>query len=809
MMASLQRSVHLLSNVAIATHRSGRFHSRRRLALRPVALAAAVLFCLLPSAQAQTAPEARGLTLKSSPQLQERIPAASHSSLPVFVTGDFTTGRTDLDTVVEGHAMLRRGDLVIRADRMEYYQPDDLAKARGSVSINRAGTVYEGAVLQLKLDSFEGFFQQARYRFLKNEAHGEADRVDFLDDSRAVIRNASYTTCQRQPGPDWMPDWILRATSIHIDSEAEVGQAEGAVLRFKGVPILPFPSISFPLSEKRKSGFMPPVIGLDNINGVDITVPYYWNIAPNRDATLFPAIMSKRGVDLGGEFRYLESSAKGLVRANFMPTDSLRSRDRWGLATTHSGSLNTGLAGVGALGFNVNLNRVSDDDYWRDFPRATTSLTQRLLPNDASLSWARGDFSTTLRTVKWQTLQDVAAPITPPYDRMPELAARYARNNLSGFDYALDLNITQFQGDRVLTRQVDAWRSYAIAQVSHPWLAPGWFVTPKLQWHATQYRFDAPLANLATSANRVLPTFSLDSGLVLERDANYGGRDYRQTLEPRAFYVYTPFRDQSALPNYDSAANDFNFASIYSENAFGGNDRISDNNLLTLGVTTRLLDPATGAEAARFGVAQRLRFKDQNVTLPGGVPVTDRISDLMLGATINWNPRWSLDSTVQFNSKTNSSERSTLGGRYSPGNYRVVSAAYRLQRGLSEQIDLGWQWPINDLWGDLGEDRGAGMGQGSPRWYSVGRMNYSLKDGKLVDSIVGIEYDAGCWLGRVVLERLQRSGATATQRVLFQLEFVGFSRLGSNPLQTLKENIPRYQYLREQTTQPSRFGQYD
>jgi LPS-assembly protein len=197
------------------------------------------------------------------------------------------------------------------------------------------------------------------------------------------------------------------------------------------------------------------------------------------------------------------------------------------------------------------------------------------------------------------------------------------------------------------------------------------------------------------------------------------------------------------------------------------------------------------------------------VTLPGGVPVTDRISDLMLGATINWNPQWSLDSTVQFNAKTNSSERSTLGGRYSPGNYRVVSAAYRLQRGLSEQLDLGWQWPINDLWGDLGQDRGAGLGQGSNRWYSVGRMNFSLKEGKLVDSIVGIEYDAGCWLGRAVLERLQRSGAAATQRVLFQLEFVGFSRLGSNPLQTLKENIPRYQYLREQTTQPSRFGQYD
>jgi LPS-assembly protein len=168
-----------------------------------------------------------------------------------------------------------------------------------------------------------------------------------------------------------------------------------------------------------------------------------------------------------------------------------------------------------------------------------------------------------------------------------------------------------------------------------------------------------------------------------------------------------------------------------------------------------------------------------------------------------------MDATVQFNPTINSSERTTLSGRYNPGNYRVLSAAYSMQRGVSEMVDVGWQWPINDLWGDKGQDLGAGAGQGAGRWYSVGRMNYSLKDGKPIDSIVGFEYDAGCWLGRAVLERMQRSGATASQRLMFQLEFVGFSRLGSSPLQSLKENIPRYQYLREQTTQPSRFGQYE
>ena len=777
---------------------------------RPIALALAGLALLLVSeSHAQDAAQAQALTLKPSLQLQETTASSTRLSLPTFVSGDAVTGRPDLEMVIEGHAMLRKGDTVIRADRMEYDQAADQAKAQGAIRINRAGNVYEGSSLELKLDSFQGFLQQPSYHFLRNDAHGEADRVDFVDASRSVIHNANYTTCQRQPGPNWLPDWILRASTIQIDSEEEVGQTEDAVLSFKGVPMLPLPSLSFPLSDKRKSGFMPPTPEQDNINGLEFTLPYYWNIAPNRDATLTPSIMSKRGIDLGGEFRYLEPDVKGQVQGNFMPTDTLRSRDRWSLATTHSGAMDMGGDSAGGLGFKVNLNRVSDDNYWLDFPRSANTLTPRLLPNDVTVSWQRDDFSATLRTLTWQTLQNVTAPITPPYDRMPELSARYQRTQGGGFDYSLDLNITKFLGDRALTGQPNAVRSVAVAQLSRPWLAPGWFITPKLQWHATQYEFDAPLTNLATSTTRVLPTFSLDSGLVLERDASIFGQAFRQTLEPRAFYVNTPFRDQSALPVYDSAAYDFNFTSIYSENAFSGNDRIADNNLLTLGVTTRLLDPVTGAEDARFSVAQQQRFQQQSVTLPGGVPVIDHASDLMLGTTINWNPRWSLDSTVQFNPSTNSSERTTVSARYNPSNYRVLSATYSLQRGVSELVDLGWQWPINDLWGDKGQDLGAGLGQGSGRWYSVGHLNYSLKDKQQIDSIFGFEYDAGCWLGRVVLERLQRVGATASQHLMFQLEFVGFSRLGSSPLQSLKDNIPRYQYLREQTTQPSRFGQYD
>jgi LPS-assembly protein len=777
---------------------------RARFALTPVALVACAMLQPHPAAAQEAAP----LALKPSTMLRDALPPSARDKLPTYVSGDRVEGHTDLDTVVEGNAQLRRGDTVIRADRLEYYQPDDLARARGNVHINRSGDIYEGPLLELKVEAFEGFFNQPRYRFLRNNAYGEADRVDFIDDKRAVVRNATYTTCQRRPGPSWMPDWILRAASIRIDNEEEVGQASGAVLSFKGLPILPVPDLSFPLSDKRKSGLLPPTIGLDSLSGMELTMPYYWDIAPNRDATLYPTLMTKRGVDLAGEFRYLEPAYGGQVRADYMPNDLLRQRNRWGYAILHNGLIATPLPGP--LGLSLNLNRVSDDNYWRDFSRSTESLTQRLLANDGTLSWARGNLSLSVRALKWQTLQDVSAPIVPPYDRVPQLVAHYGFANLpGGLQASIDADYTKFESDRVLNNQPNAQRAYTLAQISRPWQAPGWFVVPKLQLHTRHYQFDDALANGTTSASVTVPTFSLDSGLVFERDASYFGRSFRQTLEPRAFYVHTPFRDQSLLPNYDSAAMDFNFATIYTENAFAGNDRIADNNLLTLGATTRLLDPDTGAEAARFGVAQRLRFKDQRVTLPGTAPVSERLSDLLVGAQVNWTPKWALDATFQYNPKTGQSVSSTIGGRYNPSNYHVISAAYRLQRGSSEQIDVGWQWPLNDLWGDKGRNLGPGQGEGEGRWYSVGRLNFSLYDRRLVDSVVGFEYDAGCWLGRVVLDRLQNGTSTANTRILFQLEFVGFTRIGSSALQALKQNIPHYQYLREQVTSPSRFSNYE
>ena len=754
------------------------------------------------------------LVLKSTPMLAETPPDDRVIEPPTFVFGDSISGRTDLETIVDGNAELRRGPNAIRADRIEYYQPDDQVTSRGNVRINSGGNLFSGPELQLKIDTFEGYFLKPTYRFLSNGGNGTAERIDFIDANRLVAREATFTTCERDDEKTWEPAWVLSGTSFKFDKEAETGEATGAVLRFKNVPILAFPTISFPLSDKRKSGLLPPTFNLDSTSGFEVSQPYYFNIAPNRDATLTTTVMSKRGIDLGAEARYLERDYRGRLRANFLPGDALRKINRWSYALQHTGSIDTGFSQVGNLGLNLNLNRVSDNNYWRDFPRSTGLLTQRLLSSDGSLSWGRGYLTTSVRALKWQTLQDPLSPIVPPYDRLPQITAAYTRVNVplagvSGFDASVSGDFTRFASDRLLTKQPNSDRAVSIAQLSRPFITPGGYITPKLQLHATTYKFDAPLVDGATSASRVVPTFSLDGGLQFERQASLFGRDFTQTLEPRAFYVRTPYRDQSRLPNYDSGSNDFNFATIFTENAFVGNDRISDANLLTLGVTSRLLNRDTGAEAVRVGVAQRLRFADQKVTLPGGLPVTDRISDLLFGTSINWTPEWSFDGTVQYNPKIGKSERSTFGARYSPSNYRVVSASVRRQRDVSSSLDVGWQWPINDLWGDKGKDLGAGNGQGGGRYYGVGRLNYSFQDKKLVDAVVGLEYDGCCWIGRVVLQRSQSSVASANTRILFQLELVGFSRLGVNPLDILKANVPRYQFLRDQITAPSRFTTYD
>ncbi len=779
------------------------------------------------AATTQAAEPASPLSLSMSTRLLDSLPREAREQAPLFLSGQRISGTFDGETVIEGDVELRRHDLVLRADRLERTE-NDAVVATGQVRINREGDRFEGTRLELQLDTQRGRFDQPTFSFLRTGGHGDASHVDFEGRDRLVAYQVRYTTCARTGADAWEPDWYVGASRIVFDQAADTGTATNGVLRFKGVPLLASPWVSFPLSDARKSGVLPPTINLDNRSGLEFTLPYYLNLAPNRDATLFPTFMSRRGLDLGGEYRYLERNHAGVLRAAYMANDRLRDDDRWAVALRHQHVLPS-LPGTSPVNLRLDLNRVSDDNYWRDFPRTSTSLTERLLPSDAVLSTTSGRWSLTAGAYKWQTLQDPDDLIRAPYDRLPSVAARLQPGPLPGtnhdaFTLGALTEFTQFSTDRSPVigglnqiTDVNGSRWLAQAQLGAEWQAPGWYVRPALRLHARHYQFDqavGPLSDRSRQASFLIPTLSLDSGLFFDRQAKVFGREAIQTLEPRLFYTFTPFREQGYLPVYDSAAFDFNLATIFSPNTFAGHDRIADLHAITLGLTSRIISPDTGAEWATIGIAQRLRLSDQRVVLPredgAAMAVTERLSDVLVAGSLNWNPEWSFNGTVQYNPQNRESVRTTLGGRYSPGNFRVVSAAYRLQRGESEQIDLAWQWPLQDLiGGPRTQDLGGGRGLGPNQWYSVGRINFSLEDRRVVDLIAGFEYDAGCWIGRVVLERLQQSRNSANQRILFQLEFSGFSRLGSNPLQTLRDNIPRYQFLREQINPPSRFERYD
>jgi len=747
----------------------------------------------LPARAAASSPAsspASALALEASRSLQPLPRGEAARQLPIVLQADRIRSQPDLETVAEGHVEFRRGGTVIKADRLAYDSAQDLASARGGVRVTRGAALYTGPELQLRVQRFEGFFLEPRFEFFELGAGGRAARIDFLDSARSQATRAEYTSCPRD-GPE-EPAWLLRTDRVSLDLDKNEGVAEGAVLRFLGVPILALPVLSFPLSDARKSGWLPPSINTDNRSGVELSVPWYWNIAPQRDATLTPRLITRRGLGLDTEFRYLEARDEGSVNLDWLPYDRLTGRSREALQWSHLGSLASGTR------YSAELVGVSDDEWWKDFPNAGRSLTARLLPRRLAVEQPFGAGAAVglvyARALQWQVLQASDQIVISPYERTPQLGVRLGGDR-GAWQYAVETEYNRFtlpRGLETRAARIEGERVHLLGYLSHGWRQPGGWLVPRLSLNAAAYRQGEQ------RASRVIPTFSIDAGLELERQTRAFGRDLRQTLEPRLLYVRTPYRAQSQLPNYDAAAKDFNFVSIYTDNQFSGVDRVNDAHQLTTGVTTRFVDTRSGAELLRLGLVQRYLFRSQRVTAqpdgsPDGAPLEQRFSDALLLGSTSVFPAWTLDAAVQYSPDLQRSVRSIVGARYSPGPLRTVSTTYRLARGLNEQVEVGWQWPV------YGAAR-AGQRDGSCKgtWYSVGRVNYSLKDSRVTDSVLGLEYDAGCWIGRFVAERLSTGRSEATTRLMLQLELVGLSRIGSNPLRVLKDNIPGYRLLREE-----------
>ncbi|MBI5718196.1 MAG: LPS-assembly protein LptD [Burkholderiales bacterium] len=776
--------------------------SPERAASSPAASVAASASALAVSASAPvpsaSAPRpSASLPLMPATRLQGPPRGEAARALPIVLQARVLRGQPELETVAEGDVEFRRGGLVIRADRLAYDMPEDLAQAKGHVHIEREGVVYRGPELQLKVQRFEGFFLEPSFELLNLGAGGRADRVDFLGPGRSRAVNASYTSCPREEGIE--PDWVIRADRVHLDLEANEGIAEGAVLRFLGAPLIALPTLSFPLSDARKSGWLPPTFNTDNRSGVELSVPYYWNIAPNRDATIAPRVITRRGFGVEAEFRYLEPHHSGELRVDALPDDRLAETARGSVHWQHESGLPYGIRA------RADLMRVSDEDWWKDFPNRGLSIAPRLLPSrvafERPFGWTGGGGLAYARVAQWQVLQGTDEAVVSPYERQPQVGLRLGGRQGS-WVWALESEYNRFTlpaAELARAGRSGGDRAHALVSIAYGEREPGLWLVPRLSLNAAAYDSEA-----SGRARRTIPTFSVDAGLEFERAETAFGRALRQTLEPRLLYVNTPTRAQRDLPNFDAAAKDFNFASIYSENAFSGIDRVSDAHQLTAGVTTRLVDEATGGEALRLGIVQRYLFRPQQVTAqpdgtPDGEAMTQRFSDVLLLGSTNALPNWTFDATVQYSAEIQRSVRSILGMRYSPGRFRTVGTTYRFARGLSEQIELGWQWPIVERPAVAANASGSGCG-GS--WYGVGRVNYSLKDSRVTDSVLGLEYDAGCWIARVVAERLSTGRSQATTRLQVQLELVGLSRIGSNPLRVLKDNIPGYQLLREERASP-------
>ena len=769
--------------------------------------------------------------LRMAGSLALPVAGPDNPALPVYFEADRIEGTPGERTKAIGNARLRRGDLTLRADEVTHTQADNLARAEGQVRITRRGDVYTGPTLWLKLDTLEGEFTHPTYRFARTGAGGRAEKVIFQGQYKLTALQATYTSCT--PANTASPDWVLSTSSVSMDFSTNEGRAEDAVVRFKGVPILAAPVLTFPLSDERKSGFLPPSFDIDNKSGFEFALPYYWNIAPNRDATLTPTLSTRRGIGLDSEFRYLQSHDQGILRLVALPHDNLADRSRFLTDVVHHGDLNRA-GSLNLTTYDVKWQQVSDDDYWKDFPRNLPSLTPRLYEQHVGIErqlntriWGLGASQTELyaNVQSWQTLQDLDPQATPsafiisPYKREPQVGLRSRSSSESGWQWNLEGEFNRFTNED--SGRVRGNRVHALANLQHPFGNAGWTLTPKFSLNAASYALDMPNgqalpSGVTSSATRLIPTASMDATATFERAVQWFGQDLVQTLEPHAQYAYTPYRPQKQLPLFDSTVRDFNQYSIFDANAFTGVDRVSDADQLTLGLSTRLISALTGAETLRLGVVQKVLFEDQRITPDDGPPVTQHISDLLLLASSTVIPHWTLDSTLQYSPQNSRAERSLVGVRYSPGPWRTVSANYRYTRGSSEQLDLGWQWPLagpvptvtfTPTPGTMAATDGRAKGTiGSSStscggtWYAVGRLSYSLKDDRLSDALMGVEYDGGCWIGRVVAERVSVGRADASTRLMFQLELVGLSRLGSSPLRALKDNIPGYHLLREESS---------
>jgi len=738
----------------------------------------------------------RGLTV--SPML--RPVTVPDSELPVYLRADAMQSDVERNLTLDGQGVVRRADGVLSGDFLYYNQNTEDVTAIGDARLVQDGNIVIGPSMRYNLNTDVGDVDFPQF-WLDNGGAGVGTKAEMTNRNEMTITDVTYSGC---PCPD--PAWYIKSSKVDLNYDENEGVARNGVLFFKGVPILASPYLTFPLRPERKSGFLLPTFATTNQTGFDLTLPYYLNLAPNYDATLVLRPMSKRGLQLGGEFRYADKSYTGSVAGTYLNHDAELGTDRWLYSLQHNQSFGSGFTG------GWNISGVSDDDYFKDFSLlAINQATTTFLPRSVFTGWSNRDWQASVQYTTFQTLGDVV----PQYNLVPGVTLNGARFDQNGFDLQSENAAVWFERPNNQFGQPfspDGQRYVSYNSVSFPIVRPGWYITPKVGLHTTRYETDwyrlSGIGGRDSSNNRVLPITSVDAGMTFERSTSFFGLDAIQTLEPRIYYLNVPYRDQSNLPVYDTTLSDFSFSQAFQENIYtGGWDRIANANQLTLALGSRLLDEETGFERAAFAVGQRIYFVDQLVTLPGETPRTDVRSEFLINATAALTDTLSASIDLQYNPYDGDWDRAQIVARFNPKRAATLSASYRYQRTPTgafqpqgqEQISLAFQWPL------------------TANIYSVGRVDYSLLNipardvvPRVTQAIAGLEYRGDCcWAARVVYQRYAIDPNAVNDAIFFQLELSGLGRLGQDPMGLLSNSIPNFQNITPAIKPVGKFERYE
>ena len=729
------------------------------------------------AADGGTAPRAGDVADAPPPPLPVTIRPAAGASADeergaIFLRADRLEGNGEKRIEASGNVELRTRRETVLADWLQYDVGSDEVWGKGNVTLRKGLDWISGPEVKFQRSREIGYFDEPRFHIAANASHGSAKEIRFAGPDLYEASNAQYTSCVAPNN-----DWFLRADEIEVDRQRRVGTARSAMVYFLDVPVMYTPWLEFPLSNERKSGFLTPTIGSTQIRGFEFAAPYYFNLAPNYDATVTPRIMTRRGLQVAAQGRYLFEPAAGEAIGEIVPDDRVTGETRWAVSWKHNQRLAPWLSGY------FNYNRVSDSTYLADFADRVAVTSQKTLPQEFGLVATYGPLAVVARTQSFQTLQDPNpdAAVIPPYNMLPQVKAGLAETDWLGLVWSGTAEYTRFS-QSALTPTGDRGTFFPAASFRRQGSA--WFVNARAAVAAWGYDLNQPTAGVPDGrANVTVPIGSVDAGLIFERDWDLFGRRFVQTLEPRAMYTYIPFRNQNQLPNFDTVQDDFNFTQLFSENRFVGGDRVGDTNQLAVAVTSRLLDPATGAERFRLAVGQRFYFENQQVYLPGTTPQESGSSDFLVGAEGRLADAWSMIGLLQYDFGTSQVDRLNVGARYQPGPGRVVSLLYRYSRELVDQVGgqselkqtyLSAQWPL------------------SANWSLLGAWNYSIPDRQTLEGVVGLEYNGGCWALRVVGQQLITTTETTVRSLFVQLELNGLARVGTSPLDLLRRTVPGY-----------------